>query len=110
MSSIKSLWAALARAPVSEEAAAAAAAREAAELRVAQRRRDILAYLHALWHIGGPRAAHRPTNEDELHRVQAPVLAAAYSNAAGEEQPKEWLLSDACRTLCAQKGWKPIYM
>ena len=103
MSSIKDLWAAHSRAPVSPEAAVAAAlaaaAQEASEARVARRHRDILAYLNALWHIGGPRNAHRPKKKDELHRVQAPVLAAAYAIAAGEEP-----LERSQRARCAVRG------
>ena len=103
MSSIKDSWAAHSRAPVSPEAAvaavSAAAAQEASDARVAHRHRDILAYLNALWHIGGPRDAHRPKNEDELHRVKAPVLAAAYAIAAGEEP-----LERSQRARCAVRG------
>ena len=33
---------------------------------------------------------------------------AAYARAGGEESPKEWLVSDACRTLCSQNGWEPF--
>ena len=112
MSTIVALFAKRASARLSPEAAAAAAeaaaVRETAEARATRRAKLARTHLGALWRIDGTREAHRPTKEESLRRKQLEVLVAAYAAAGGNGSPKEWLVSDACRTLCSQNGWEPF--